>query len=232
MAGRIGIITGLAFEAALVARISKQLNWGVHAPEVRCIGMGGAGALAAAEELAAQGVDGLVSFGLAGGLDPAVASGTLVVPETIIAGAAQTYPVTPEWRSAFLANLGPTVAINHGAIFAGAEMITTPADKQAAWHQSGAVAADMESAEIAAAAKAAGLAFLAVRAVADEAGTALPPAATAMSTDGKMATGALIASLVRNPGQIPGLIRLGLKTRRACGALETALNRSGPRAGT
>ena len=54
---------------------------------------------------------------------------------------------------------------------------------------------------------------------------ALPPAAAAMGPDGNMQTGAVATSILRHPGQVPGLVRLGLKTRRACGALEGALGR-------
>ena len=72
----MGILTGLAFEADLVLKVSKHMDEG--APVVRCIGMGGAGAVAAARELAGRGVTGVVSFGLAGGLDPALEAGRAV----------------------------------------------------------------------------------------------------------------------------------------------------------
>ncbi|MCP5084382.1 MAG: phosphorylase [Alphaproteobacteria bacterium] len=230
--GHVGLITGLAFEAALVLKVSKKMNWGADAPEVRCAGMGGgtggAGARSAAEALAARGVRGLVSFGLAGGLAPGVAAGTLVVPEQVVTVEGKVWPVDGAWRTEVLAAIDGTLEVAGGALLAGAGMLTTAEAKQAAWRETGAVAADMESTEIAAAAQAVGLRFLVVRAVADEADMALPPAAAAMGPGGKLQMGAVAGSILRHPGQLPALVQLGLKTRRACGALEGALGLMGP----
>ncbi len=228
MTGRIGIITGLAFEAALVSKLSKRMNWLQDAPAVRCVGMGGAGASAAVNELVQLNVVGLVSFGIAGGLAPSLETGTLLVPESVVTGADQTYPVAPQWQAALLSRLAGEFNTSGGPLISGAQLVSTAAQKQAAWRSSGAVAADMESAEIAAAAQTAGLPFLVVRAIADNAAVELPPAAAAMSPDGKLAIGTLLTSLARNPGQIPALIGLGLKTRRACAVLEKTLELSGP----
>ncbi len=228
MTGRIGIITGLAFETKLVSKLSHEMNWEADAPEVRCIGMGGGGARAAAEELAALGVQGLVSFGVAGGLDPALKAGTLVVPETVLDGSGQSWPVDAAWRERMLACAGDGPEIAGGALLAGAGLLTTVAAKQAARRQSGAIAADMESAAIAAAANESGLRFAAVRAVSDEAETALPPAASAMGDGGRLSAIGLLSSLARHPWQVPALIRLGAQTRRACAALDRALRMIGP----
>lgn len=225
MAGRIGIITGLAFEAKLVSKVSQELKWGAEAPEVRCIGMGGAGARAAADELAGGGVQGLVSFGVAGGLDPALKSGTLVVPETVADETGSTWPADAAWRERTLASLVDGPATAGGTVLAGANLLATVVAKQAAHLKSGAVAADMESAAIAAAAQANGLRFLVLRAVSDEADAALPPAAGAMGGSGQLSVGRLLASLAKHPLQVPALIRLGAQTRRACDALEQALRK-------
>ncbi|NNF79055.1 MAG: nucleoside phosphorylase, partial [Rhizobiales bacterium] len=214
--GHVGIITGLAFEAALVSKVCKKMNWGAGAPEVRCVGMGGSGARSAAEALAGGGVSGLVSFGIAGGLDPSLAAGTLVVPEQVVTGQGQVWPVDAAWHTEVLAALDGTLDVAGGTVLAGAGMLTTAAAKQAAWRETGAAAADMESAEIAAAAQDVGLRFLVVRAVADEAGMALPPAAASMGPGGELRLGAVAGSILRQPGQVPGLVRLGLKTQKAC----------------
>lgn len=228
MAGRIGIITGLAFEAALASKVSKQMNWGTDAPEVRCVGMGGAGAAAAAKELAGLGVRGLVSFGVAGGLDPALKAGTLVVPERVTNPAGGIWTAEPDWRAGVLRRIKGRLVTAEGLLLAGAGVLGTAAAKQAARRKTGAVATDMESAQVARAAQAEGLQFLAVRAVADEAGMVLPPAASAMGEGGTLRPGALIGSLIRQPAQIPNLIDLGLKTRAANRTLEETLRRVGP----
>ncbi len=223
MAGRIGILTGLAFEADLVRKVSQNMSWGADAPEVRCIGMGGAGAAAASREMAGLGVEKLVSFGLAGGLDPALRAGTLLVPHSVLDGNGEAFAANESWRAQLLGTLGAERTVAEGLILSGASLLTTTEEKQAAFQQSGAQAADMESAEIAAAADAAGLPFLVLRAVADDAATTLPPAAEAMDQQGRLVIGQLIGSLARRPWQVPALVKLGAKTRSALSSLEDAL---------
>ena len=79
------MVVGLAAEA----RIARRLGW--------LVAVGGgtaAGAKTAARSLADAGVDALVSFGLAGGLDPALRPGALIVPSAVIAGALH-HPTDP-----------------------------------------------------------------------------------------------------------------------------------------
>ncbi|MEM8645665.1 MAG: purine and other phosphorylase-like protein, family 1 [Pseudomonadota bacterium] len=223
MAGRIGILTGLAFEADLVRKVSKNMNWGADAPEVRCIGMGGAGAGAATQEMADIGVEGVVSFGLAGGLDPALQAGTLLVPRIVLGGTGEPLAVHESWRAQLLGRLGAERTVAEGPLLSGARLITTKEAKQAAFQKSRAQAADMESAKVAVAANDAGLPFLVLRAVADDAATTLPPAAEAMDQRGRLVIAQLIGSLVRRPWQVPALVKLGAKTRSAVSALEDAL---------
>ncbi|MBV8703468.1 MAG: hypothetical protein JO118_07120, partial [Acetobacteraceae bacterium] len=72
---RIGIVTGLAAEARIVRRLGWPVAVGGGTP---------AGAYAAAGGLAGQGATALVSFGLAGGLHPALNAGALLIPEAIL----------------------------------------------------------------------------------------------------------------------------------------------------
>ena len=67
----VGIVVGLAAEA----RIARRLGW-----KVAIGGGAAAGAEAAARRLIDEGSDALVSFGLAGALDPALRPGALIVP--------------------------------------------------------------------------------------------------------------------------------------------------------
>ena len=75
MDSKPGIVVGLAAEA----RVARPLGWPI------AIGGGTvAGAEAAAERLVREGVTALVSFGIAGGLDPALRPGTIVVPQEVL----------------------------------------------------------------------------------------------------------------------------------------------------
>ena len=69
-----GVVVGLRAEA----RLLRDLPWPV------AIGGGdAAGAARAARDLAGSGVSALVSFGLAGGLDPGLAPGSVLVPAQV-----------------------------------------------------------------------------------------------------------------------------------------------------
>jgi len=171
-----------------------------------------AGARAAAEVLAAQGVSALMSFGLAGGLDPALAPGRLVVPRRVIS-AGGVWLTDP----ALTQDCGGATA---EALFAGETIAATATEKAALHAQTGAAAIDLESGEVAAAAARHGLPFVVVRAICDPAERNLPPAAlAALNTAGVIGLGRVLASLLRAPRQLPLLLALA----RDAGAARRAL---------
>ena len=152
----------------------------------------------------------ILSLGIAGGLDPALRPGALVVARNVIAEA--RWPADAAWSGALLEATGAL----HADI-AGADcVIATPAAKAALWAATGAAAVDMESAAIARL----GVPFAVLRAVADTAGEALP-AAAAMGLDaaGNPAPWRVIRALLRRPQDLPGLIRMALRSRAALSAL-------------
>ncbi len=127
------------------------------------------GALDAAERLARIGVSGLLSFGLAGGLDPALAPGDLPVPRTVLEGDA-VFETDPALR----ARLGPGAE----APLLGAQGVISGAGYKAILFQAtGACAVDLESGAVARVAARHGLPFAVLRAVCDPAERTLPPAA-------------------------------------------------------
>jgi adenosylhomocysteine nucleosidase len=166
-----------------------------------------AGAEAAAARVAARGARGLVSFGFAGGLDPALAAGALVLAEAVVEDDAR-FATAPGLTAA----LGPA----SGVVLAAAGVVAEVAAKRAARAASGAVAVDLESGAVARVAAQNGLPFAVVRAISDPAVRALPPAAlVALDARGRVAVGPLLASLLRRPGQIPDLVALARGTARA-----------------
>src|SRR6185503_7663337 len=158
----IGVVVGLAAEA----RIARYLPWLV------AIGGGTAsGATSAVEALLAQGCDGLVSLGLAGGLDPACRPGMLITPGAVIAG--DERHATDVALSRMLGGQTPHVLLGADAV------ITSAADKHRLHARTGAAAVDLESAPVARIALAHGLPFAVLRAICDPAEQTLPPAALA-----------------------------------------------------
>jgi adenosylhomocysteine nucleosidase len=172
-----------------------------------------AGAEQAAARLIARGARALISFGLAGGLDPALRAGALVVAEAVVE-AGVTYPT-----HAALTDPLP----RGGLAFAAPAILATQDKKRAAHAATGAAVVDLESGAVARVAGRHGLPFAVVRAVSDPADRPLPPAAlVALDARGRIAVAALLGSLLHRPGQIAALVALARATARARASLEAA----------
>lgn len=186
---------------------------------------GGGDADHVARELAraSESAVGIISFGMAGALDPALRIGDWVIG-TALVGSHQA-PCDPRWAKALAARLPQARA---GICYADGRLIADPAEKAALGTH--ALAADMESHVAGQAAAAAGLPFAILRCISDEAGTALPPAiAKAMRPGGGLALGAILASIARQPLQLPDLIAVSRKFSQAFAALRTGAMAVGPR---
>jgi adenosylhomocysteine nucleosidase len=198
----LGVVTGLAAEARLAGGLGDVLAGG-GTP---------AGAAREAMELVRRGVSGLLSFGLAGGLDPALTPGTLVVPASVLEDG-ETFATDP----ALSARLG---GITHPRLLAASAIVVRACDKHALHRATGAGAVDLETGAVARAAREAGLPFAVLRAVCDPADRDLPPAAlVALDGAGIIGLGRLLRSLAARPDQLPALLRLARDAARARAAL-------------
>lgn len=204
----IGIITGLQAEAHWLRKAGFAVQAGGGTPE---------GAKAAAENLIIQGAMGLISFGLAGGLKPGLKPGAVLVPPAIAEGA-ELYSCDP----ALLAFLGGASA---ESMLAGQDIIASAEIKSRLYLATGCAAVDLESGAVGAVARAHQRPFAVLRAVADPAERNLPHAAmVALKPDGSLDALALLRSIARRPGQIPGLIAVGRDAAAARKALIERLN--------
>jgi len=182
-------------------------------------GIGCAAAQAAARALIDAGVSGLMTFGMAGGLDPALESGSVVLPCELIAADGARITASRSWRERVAAAVSPLRAVSEGALLTSRRAIDSPADKAAAFRATGAVAVDMESAAVADIAAHHGLPFIAVRVIVDTAADKLPRAVVNASRAGRVRIGHLIAGLVLAPGEVAALIRLTQRYRVATRSL-------------
>ncbi len=199
----IGIVVGLRAEARLARALGGQIAIG---------GGESSGAARAALALAQAGVTGLISFGLAGGLAPDLPAGTILIPEFVLAADGDRWLTDPDLSAHF--------GRRAGTVFAGDAVLGSIADKRQAWQDTGAIAVDLESGEVARASAAYRLPFAVIRAVCDPAERALPPAAmVALGATGRIRLFAILRSLARNPGQLPDLLRLGREAAAARRAL-------------
>jgi adenosylhomocysteine nucleosidase len=211
----VAAVTGLAAEATIARRTGLRA----------VAGGGDAGRTAAAiRQLIGEGVTGLVSFGICGGLDPALTSGAVVLPRWIQSDDGTRHPVDAAWHAALAgvlqsAEIWPAT----GDLFGGSAVVDTAPRKAALFRRSGAVAVDLESHLVGEAAEAAGIPFIVLRTVADAAGRSLPPAVlVGLDANGRPALGRVLASILRQAGQIPALLRAAFDTRRALQALSHA----------
>jgi adenosylhomocysteine nucleosidase len=106
--------------------------------------------------------------------------------------------------------------------------VIEPAHKRSLRDATASVAVDMESHIAAAAAQAHGLPFAACRVIIDPAHRALPPAALVnLRPDGTPDVAAVLRSVIRQPGQLPALLRVAADARAAQLALRAGRRRLG-----
>jgi adenosylhomocysteine nucleosidase len=180
-------------------------------------GIGFAAASAAASALTTAPVSALMTFGLAGGLDPALKPGTVVLPHQVISTSGAIFTTCRSWCARLAAEAGSMHWAVGGKLLSSALPLDSPAKKKAAFEDAGAVAVDMESAAVAAIAAAHQLPFVALRVIVDTASDPLPQSVVAASQGGRLRIGRLLAGLT--PGEIAALVGLARRYRVAIGSL-------------
>jgi hopanoid-associated phosphorylase len=170
--------------------------------------------------LDATGLRAVISFGIAGGLDPSLSSGDVVIATAVVAETG-TWKVPAAVVSALAARLNASgVGVAHGALVGVEEPVLLPKTKASMREATDAIAVDMESHIGAAYAAANRLPFAAIRVISDPAVRALPALAKrALKTDGQVDFRAVLAGVVRAPSQISTLIRAGGDVGRAFAGL-------------
>jgi hypothetical protein len=147
----------------------------------------------------------VVSAGLCGALAPELGVATLVVPEAVLGARGErvsTAEVLPGSR-------------REGTLVTVDEVAATPAARAQLRAATGAVAADMESSVILAAAARRGWPGLVLRVVSDDAQTTLPPALLRLvDPDGRLRVGAAVKTLLTRPALLPRALELRRASRR------------------
>ena len=165
-------------------------------------------------------IRGVISFGVAGGLDPSLKSGDVVVATEVLAG-------DTRWLAGLALNetmiaraaLGRRRVVRGG--LAGVEKMIAASALKAALHlQTGAAAVDMESHIAAAYAAEAGLPFAALRVISDPADRALPALAlSAIKPNGDIDLRKILRGVARNPTTLRALVSTGIDFNRALKSL-------------
>jgi hopanoid-associated phosphorylase len=165
-------------------------------------------------------IRGVISFGVAGGLDPALKPGDVVVATEVLAG-------DTRWLAGLTLNdeLIASVALGRSRVvrggLAGVERVLAARSCKAALRlETGAAAVDMESHIAAAYAAEAGLPFAALRVIADPADRALPAlAVTAIKANGDIDLRKVLSGVARNPMMLRALVSTGIDFNRALRSL-------------
>jgi hopanoid-associated phosphorylase len=195
-------VTGLSFEARIAGGVTV-INDG---PQTSAM----------LQEAILGGARGIVSFGMCGGLDPALLPGQWVIASSVVFGD-ETYPTDKRWSDRLIAALPEA---KHATVAGVDWAITNFQERVRLYARTGAIVADMESHIAARMAAAHNLPFVACRVLINPAHRTLPPAALLkLRPGGKPDLRAILNSVLNRPGQVRHLIRLTLDAAIAVFAL-------------
>ncbi len=215
-----GVVAALTSEARALGPVKRGggrlvLNDGTL---VAVSGMGAAAA-DAARSLVEDGATALVSWGMAGALDPGLEAGDVFLPSEVVTADGTSFTTARRWREPLAASLGAQRRVAGGTLLTSSRAIDTVSAKQAAFLRTGAAAVDMESSLVAQVAALHGIPFIAVRVIVDTAADAVPSAVLAASDGGQVRLWRLLWGLLVSPADLAPLLRLARRYRVATRSL-------------
>jgi len=215
----VGIVCALASEARHLGptvRLHDPLGSLADGTLVAVTGMGGEAACAGARALIEAGATALASWGMAGGLDPALSAGAILLPTEVIGSDGQQINTAAGWRERLSGAVAAHAPVRTGRLLTTSRAVGSVADKAALFRSTGAAAVDMESLGVGAVARDNQLPFIAVRVIVDSAADVLPRAVTeAADHAGHLQIWRLIGALALTPNELAPLIRLARRYRAA-----------------
>ena len=176
-----------------------------------CSGAGSENARKAAETLIANGATHLISWGCAAALSPELKSGDLTLASILFDANHLQINLESAWHKSVTTLLANYLPIHTGTLLESKNIVSLSSEKKQLHEQTQAIVLDMESVAIAKVAQEKNLPFLAIRAIADPVTMDLPKAvAYSLNNNGEVVLKRLLLFLLQHPGQLPGLIKLGL----------------------
>lgn len=213
---------GLVFA---VASAPERRGVASFAPEILQTGIGPLDVDRLVTQLRAADATALVSIGTCGGLAPDLSAGTIVLPAAVARPGTEDRPVASAWHARASATLAVEHAIECGRLISTTRILSTPEDKARAHEGTGAVAVDMESADLAEAAQRIDIPFLVARVVIDAWKEVVPASVMAgIDRAGNATPARMLRAMLARPADVPDLIRLGQRLRSA----NATLRRIGP----
>jgi adenosylhomocysteine nucleosidase len=224
---RLCVITGLIAEAHSLVGFPAH-----ERPSIFCSDVSSVRALEGARAMISEGCAGLLSYGMAGGLDPGLDPGAVVVPDAVIAPGGERFEADKAWRERLRATLGQTIEVSAAPLLGSDTLVASPEAKKNLNRDTDAVAVDMESHAVARAARDGGVPFLALRVIADPAARAVPEwIVRGVDVGGSPRPGRLLAGLLLRPWDVGTVIGLAGDSRKALKRLSRVALLAGPRFG-
>jgi hypothetical protein len=216
----------------IVVAMAMERRWIVSdrpPPLIEQSGIGDRRAEAAARDLVDQGATALASWGTAGGLDPGLGPGTVVIPSSVVVTDSIRYESNSGWHARLTSRLESVIRPETGPILHVERAIATPGQKRELHERFGVLAVDMESGAVARVAAQYRLPFIAVRVVLDGAGVRLPMVAL-IGPDGFGASPAqtMLWRIARSPREWRAVFRLARCFRTSGAAMKRVWQAAAP----
>lgn len=212
---RIGFITGIKVEANILrkaSKYSKSIIISVENTE--------GGAYEEADTIAKSGCDILISFGFAGALDPRLAAGDLVIPNSVVDSERKIYKVDYKLHGKLTKRFSKNLKPSNGRLFSSDAVITDTTSKKKIFNMFNAVAVDMESAGVAKAATENNCSFMIIRAISDTAYQNLPRRSlNSFYLGNSVKIGNILLDLARNLHELPEFTNLTYNSYKAFSSL-------------
>lgn len=208
----IGVICGLKSEARSIRAAAAD-----ERVRITVSGASAERAEAMAAAFCRDGAAAILSVGVSGGLAPHLAPGDLLIGDAVRTRSGEEFAANSSLIAAFEMAETPLQRVT---LFGSDEIVASAREKMRLFERYAAAAVDMESHGAARAARAKGVPFAAVRAIADPASRTLPPAAlNAVAPDGSTRTFSVLLECAKAPGQFPALLQLGSDSEAALKSL-------------
>jgi hopanoid-associated phosphorylase len=213
------IVVGLAFEARIAGSCKGATI---------CCRRGSEAAIAMVRALDDPDCHGVISFGIAGGLNRELPTGSHLVASHVVTPNG-VLPTDPLWSRQLLSSSPRAL---HAPILGTDYVVSDPEQKRELFASTGAAAVDTESHITAIMANERGLPFTCLRIIADPAHRKVPKAAmSGLREDGRAYPAGVIRALLRRPHETPALLAIARDTWRARRVLSAAINLAGDHIG-
>jgi hopanoid-associated phosphorylase len=207
----LGILCGIEAEAVVARKIANT--------DVACAGARPQKARWLARDLVRRGAKRLMSFGIAGGLEPGLPVGSMIIGSQV-ASADGTIVCDGAWAKDLMQKFPEA---HCGGVWGSEKIVASAREKRVLYEKSRCLIVDMESQCAAQIAAEAGLPLAVIRVVCDSVDMDVPPVVmAAINEDGSINAGKALWHLARHPAQIPSLFHVMRGTGRAMGILKKA----------